>query len=414
MLHMAPLDNRVQEYAWGSHTAIAELLGKARSDRPQAELWMGAHPAAPSIIDEQGRRLSLLEAIAASPEACLGARALDRFGPRLPFLLKVLAADRPLSLQAHPDEPQARRGYEAENQRGLPLDAPERTYRDPHHKPELICALTPFDALCGFRPAGPMRAALELIAAGPVEPMARAIRAREHIGASDLSPLVSALMRLGEADRAALVGRVVEACRAKASSPGDALSRACGWALRLNELYPGDIGVVVALMLNDVHLEPGQALYLPPRRLHAYVQGVGIEIMASSDNVLRGGLTPKRIDVDELLRVLDFTPSAAEPLAPSRQGTSGELVYETSAPEFRLSRVDLAPAEPDFTAGERLGPEILLCTRGRASLTGEHGARLELERGGSVFIPHAAGSYRARGEGTLFRATLGAPGLTPA
>jgi mannose-6-phosphate isomerase len=398
---MFSLDNRVQEYAWGSRTAIAALLGQPPSDRPQAELWMGAHPAASSCIELDGRKERLIDAIAGRAEAFLGEPVRARFGAQLPFLLKVLAADQPLSLQAHPDEAQARRGFDAENAAGIPLDAPGRTYRDPHHKPELLCALTPFDALCGFRPAEALREVLELVAGGPGDALVP--RGAAPIDAAAIAELVRGLLALDPAARRELVASVVEACRTRARG-GGWLARPCGWALRLHELYPGDIGVVIALLLNDVHLEPGEALYLPPRRLHAYVRGVGIEIMASSDNVLRGGLTPKHVDVDELLRVLDFAPWRVDPVTPRRVGE--EFVYDTPAPEFRLSRVELEPGSA-WRSSERRGPEIVLCTRGEATVVDARGTARDLRQGGSIFVPFASGSYSIEGGGQFFRATVG-------
>ncbi|WP_437979543.1 mannose-6-phosphate isomerase, class I [Sorangium sp. So ce117] len=398
---MFSLENRVQEYAWGSRDAIATLLGQRPSDKPQAELWMGAHPAASSCIELDGGRERLIDAISKHADAFLGGPTRERFGARLPFLLKVLAADQPLSLQAHPDEAQARRGFDAENAAGVPVDAPERTYRDPHHKPELICALTPFDALCGFRPATALPEVFELLAGGPGDALVP--RSADAIDAAAVARLVQGLLALEPAARRELVSSVVEACRERAQA-GGWLARAAGWALRLNELYPGDVGVVIALLLNDVHLEPGEALYLPPRRLHAYVQGVGIEIMASSDNVLRGGLTPKRVNVDELVRVLDFAPWRVEPIVPRQVGV--ESFYDTPAPEFRLSRIDLDAAAP-WRTDDRRGPEIVLCTRGQASLVDARGAARELRQGGSIFVPFSSGSYAIEGHGQFFRATVG-------
>ncbi|WP_437573219.1 mannose-6-phosphate isomerase, class I [Sorangium sp. So ce887] len=398
---MFSLENRVQEYAWGSREAIATLLGQGRSDKPQAELWMGAHPAASSCIELDGGRERLIDAIPRHADAFLGGPTRDRFGARLPFLLKVLAADQPLSLQAHPDEAQARRGFDAENAAGIPVDAPERTYRDPHHKPELLCALTPFDALCGFRPADALPEVFELLAGGPADALVP--RGAAPVDAAAVARLFQGLLALDPAARRELVSSVVEACRARAQA-GGWLARASGWALRLHELYPGDVGVVIALLLNDVHLEPGEALYLPPRRLHAYVQGVGIEIMASSDNVLRGGLTPKHVNVDELVRVLDFSPWRVEPVAPRRAGA--ESFYDTPAPEFRLSRIEL-DAVSTWRTDDRRGPEIVLCTRGHALLTDARGVARDLRQGGSIFVPFASGGYAIEGDGQFFRATVG-------
>lgn len=392
------LDNPIQQYAWGSRTVIAELLGNpSPSEAPQAELWMGAHPLAPSRIARDGT--SLLAEIQADPRATLGAELGRRFGARLPFLLKVLAAETPLSLQAHPSKAQAEAGYAAEEQAGVPRSSSHRNYKDDNHKPELICALTPFDALCGFRPA---RATLDLLLAleiGALRPLIDAL-ARDT-GAHGLRVAFSTLMSTPRSEVASTVDAVVRAARRVAAASG-AFSAECAWAVRLGDLYPGDPGVVSALFLNLFRLEPGQALYLPAGNLHAYLHGAGVEIMANSDNVLRGGLTPKHVDVSELLRVLDFEDRPRHPLTAERV-SDVEAVYPTDAPEFRLSRVEL-DGRATFRATDRRGPEILVCTRGTATLP--YGA--ELARGRSVFVTASETAYDIAGDATLYRATVGA------
>lgn len=391
------LVNTVQRYAWGSRTVIAELLGRASpSEGPEAELWMGAHPLAPSRI--AGAGATLLDLIAADPKVVIGDATARRFGTRLPFLLKVLAAETPLSLQAHPSKAQAESGFAAEEQAGVPRDAASRNYKDDNHKPELICALTPFDALCGFRPA---RATLELLSRLDVSELAPVIGV---LAADPTSAgLCNAFSGLMRAERGT-VAKIVEATVAGAehhAETGGRFAEECRWAVRLAELYPGDPGVVSALMLNLVRLEPGQALYLPAGNLHAYLHGAGIEIMANSDNVLRGGLTPKHVDVPELLRVLDFTDRAVTPLEPEAV-SSVESVYRTSASEFCLSRLAVG-AGTRFVADDRRGPEILLCVDGRAKIDD-----VALERGESMFVTASESSYEIVGEATLFRATIGA------
>ncbi|HET6439153.1 MAG TPA: mannose-6-phosphate isomerase, class I [Anaeromyxobacter sp.] len=390
------LENAVQPYAWGSRTAIAELRGEPiPSPGPQAELWMGAHPLAPSRIVRGGVPLTLIEAVARSPTAELGPRALAEHGPQLPFLLKVLAADEPLSLQAHPDARQAREGFDREEAAGLGRDAPHRSYRDPLPKPELLCALTSFDALCGFRPAVEAAALLEelgpalapvrerLLSGGGAEGLRAAFTFLATLPASERQPVVEAAARA--------------AARARPGPFADAFALTGELAVR----YPGDPGVVIALLLRLLHLSPGQALYLAAGSLHAYLHGVGVEIMASSDNVLRGGLTPKHVDVPELLRVLRFTEETV-PLVAPRAGAPGELIYETPARHFELSRI--SPPESGFQAVV-IGPEILLCTGGVVTaVAGEE--RLDLRRGASAFVPAVTGRYRLDGAGVAFRASL--------
>jgi mannose-6-phosphate isomerase len=388
------LECSVMPYAWGSRTAIAELTGRpSPSDGPEAELWMGAHPAAPSRLARDGEPRSLVSVIEEDPQRELGAAVVRRFGARLPFLVKVLAAAQPLSIQAHPDAAQARAGFEDEERRGVPRDAPHRNYKDPGHKPELLCALTPFDALCGFRDLDEtLRLFDELAVPALDDALAPLRRAR------DLSATFHAVMTTLDP---AAVGAVVEACAARGDA--GAFGRELGWATRLAALYPGDPGVVSALFLNLVHLEPGQAIYLGAGNLHAYLGGTGVEIMASSDNVLRGGLTPKHVDVPELMRVLDF--AAAGPVRPrtARPIDEVEAVYDVPAPDFRL-----AVLRPGGRACERepRGPEILLCTEGALRLSGASlpSAGVKLPRGRAAFVSAETDWYRLEGAGTAYRA----------
>jgi mannose-6-phosphate isomerase len=381
-------------YAWGSRTAIAELTGRTESSAPEAELWMGAHPMAPSRLERGGVVRRLDEVIAENPDAELGAAVHAAFGPRLPFLLKVLAAAQPLSLQAHPTEALAREGFEEEERRGIARDAPTRNYRDPHHKPELVCALTPFDTLSGFR------------APREIAALARAIGADAFTEA--MSPLVGTFDADGvsAAFRAVMelsgdaVERIVDACREHVRRGGE-FREACACAVTLAELYPRDVGVVCALMLNRVRLAPGEAMYLGAGNLHAYLGGVAIEIMASSDNVLRGGLTKKHVDVPELLRVLDFAHHAPNIIRP-QPAAHGERTYETPAREFRLSVLELSPESPPIVCIPE-GPEILLSTSGRVSITSLDDPT-ELTKGASVFIGASSAAYQVHGAGTVYRA----------
>jgi mannose-6-phosphate isomerase len=396
---MERLDCVIQPYAWGSRTAIAELQGRTcPTATPEAELWLGAHPGAPSRIGDR----SLLEHIRSAPERVLGTPVVERFGPGLPFLLKVLAAETPLSLQAHPSLEQAREGFAREDAQGVPRGAPHRNYKDATHKPELICALTPFDALCGFRSVEGTLVLFDLLASPQLEQLIEPLRASPD--ARGLARTFETLMTLPDSRRAATVDAAVQACRTLSAKVGGAFQEEARWAVRLAELYPGDPGVVGALLLNLLRLQPGEAIFLPAGNLHAYLNGVGVEIMANSDNVLRGGCTPKHVDVPELLRVLDFRPGPVTPLRASR-AEDGEEVFEAPAPEFRLSRVVLKPGSR--VSPSRRGPEILLCTEGeaRVSLGGDG---LALPRGCSAFVAAEEGAYSLEGEGVVFRATVGA------
>jgi mannose-6-phosphate isomerase len=395
------LQGRIQNYAWGSKTAIAELLGRdLPSERPEAELWLGAHPSAPSLVLREGRWTSLVDVIAANPDAELGAAIVARFGARLPFLLKVLAAETPLSLQAHPNLAQARAGFAAEEAARVPRDAPYRNYKDDDHKPELICALGTFWAFSGFRRAAETVRMLDAIGASDLA--AHATFLRETPSSAGLRALYARLTSVDENARRALIDTTLAACSAHRDEGGE-FARECAWALELGTLYPSDIGVVLALLLNLVELSPGDGIYLPAGNLHAYLRGVGIEIMANSDNVLRGGLTPKHVDPPELLRVLTFADEPIPVLRPV--GTSTERAYDTPAPEFRLSRIELAGAP--LRVEQRAGAEIVLSIAGHISALASGRAPLELTKGAAMFVPASDGAYTLDGRGTVFRATAG-------
>ncbi|MFH7596986.1 mannose-6-phosphate isomerase, class I [Streptomyces racemochromogenes] len=383
---MDRLTNTIRPYAWGSTTAIPALLGVEPTGEPQAEMWMGAHPGAPSRLDRGAGETTLSAVIAADPEGELGPAAVAKFGPSLPFLLKLLAAGAPLSLQVHPDLAQARAGFEDEERRGVPVDAGHRNYKDPNHKPELVCALTPFDGLCGFRP--PLEAAdlLEGLGVDSLKPYVDLLRAHPEDAA--LREVLTAVLT---ADRAEMAHTVAETAAA-AERLGGPYAPYAG----LVHDYPGDPGVIAALLLNHVRLQPGEAMFLGAGIPHAYLDGLGVELMANSDNVLRCGLTPKHVDVPELLKVVVFEPSVPGLLRPEGDG---EEVYETPVDEFRLSRFVLAPGGTPRTLPDTT-PQILLCVAGTPK-AGE----LTLAPGESVFVP-AGEKVELSGTGTVFRATV--------
>ncbi|MFF5052057.1 mannose-6-phosphate isomerase, class I [Micromonospora sp. NPDC000663] len=378
----------IRDYAWGSRSALALLQGRqVPSAGPEAELWLGAHPGAPAMVERAGLQVSLCDLVRDEPGQWLGARVSDRFGSRLPFLLKVLAADAPLSLQAHPDAEQARAGYEAEA--GRP--AAERNYSDPHHKPELLVALTPFEALCGFRPPVESAGALASFGVPVLAPVVEALRA----GSPGLRTAVRTLLAWPAGERDELLSAVVAA---PADGPDAELAR------RLAAAYPGDPGVLVALLLHHVRLVPGEAIWMPAGNLHAYLSGCGVEIMAASDNVLRGGLTPKRVDVDELLRVLRFEVledpvRAAQPVGP------GVDWWPVPVDDFALHRVRVGTAVPSVTLSLP-GPRVVLC--GSGAVTVDDGAGAVTLVSGQAAIGDAAGApLRIGGAGEAYVATSG-------
>ncbi|WP_309070487.1 mannose-6-phosphate isomerase, class I [Arthrobacter sp.] len=434
---MYQLDNPLRPYAWGSPTAIAELLGRTPSGGPEAELWIGAHPDSPSTVVGHGDTGTPLDdLIDSDPDRSLGALTREAFGDRLPFLLKVLAAAAPLSLQVHPSRDQARAGFDRENSASVPQDAPHRNYRDAFSKPELMFALTEFDALCGFR--APSEAA-EIFSAltGLVEKQkgwAPAILSSVvgDLGIPDeATALREAFTRLltGGAETRAAVEAVVEALEeGTPDGSGDGrLSSAAATVLQLNGHHEGDPGVLVALLLNRITLQPGQALYLPAGNVHAYLEGLGIEVMASSDNVLRGGLTTKHVDTGELLKTVEFTPLAL-PLLEPESTPLGQELYCPPFDEFQLQRIELPVSFGDDAVSADMpiaqnGPAVVLVVSGTLVLDSPKGD-LILHRGQSAFIPANESPVMARcafdtsdetgddddGTAVAFAVTVGAAG----
>lgn len=378
---MERLLNPIRRYAWGSRSVIAALQGRtAPSVGPEAELWVGAHPTDSSILDRTVARVSLAEAIAADPQGMLGQEAVAQFGPRLPYLLKVLAAEAPLSLQAHPDAAHAMARYAA----GHP------SYVDSYHKPELLVAISEFSALCGFRDPKYSADLLAALNVRVLDPVVAALRA----GAPDgLRTAVRILLTWPPPDRRALVDSVVES--AESDVPANLAAR-----------YPGDVGVVVAMLLNQITLMPGEAIWMPAGNLHAYLHGTGVEIMAASDNVLRGGLTPKRVDEAELLRVLRFDV-LTDPVLRPMAVVPGVVTWPAPVREFALYRAMLDEQTPRVDV-ELAGPREVLCLRGEVHVD-DGLAPLTLRAGQGAFgpaAPTAAPALTCTGSGEFYLAAL--------
>lgn len=373
---MESIDAVVQSYPWGSRTLIAELMGEpSPAARPQAEAWFGAHPLAPSSVG--GR--SLADVIADDPGAALGPAA-EVSGGTLPFLMKLLAAAEPLSLQAHPTLRQARDGFAAENGRGIAPTAPHRNYRDANHKPELIVALTRFDALAGFRPVAKTKELFDALAIPELGHYTVLLDAPSP--AEGLRALFTTWLTLPSRVLQDLVGAVHSACRAYGG--GGWVGEVAATTADIAARYPGDPGVLASMLLNRITLRPGEGIYLGAGQLHAYLSGMGVEVMANSDNVLRGGLTSKHVDIVELLRVLDFAP-ADDPVVRATE-VGGVASYDTPAREFRLRRVT-APAGGEVALpGD--GPSVVLVVAGSGDVASPTG-RVELARGRAAWVPAA-------------------------
>ncbi|QAY74564.1 mannose-6-phosphate isomerase, class I [Agromyces protaetiae] len=417
-----PIRNTPRDYAWGATDLIAGFLGTSPSGGPEAEVWLGAHAGSPSqIVDPSavGGARDLAEWLAADPEGALGADLAAE--ARLPFLLKILAAGGPLSLQAHPTPEQARAGYEREDGDGKALDAYDRNYKDRYHKPELIVAVSDeFDALSGFRPLAEIAgvvATLRAADAADEQPEPGALDLLEqHLAGEDgqggqggLEQTVEWLLRDGRGGDTGATAWVVERVVRLSKS---ALAEASDYALSfatvadLAETYPGDPGIVISLLLNRVRLRRGEALYLRAGNIHAYLSGLGIELMAASDNVLRGGLTPKHIDVSELVDVLDFTPIEPPRLAPEPVGP-GVVAFRPDVPDFVLFRVEPGAAGADVSRVELSGPAIVLVEGEAIRLKGAHG-EVGVPRGGAVYVTPDEGALSVSGAGVAWIASVGA------
>jgi mannose-6-phosphate isomerase len=390
------LQPEIVPYAWGSRRGIAELQGRPfPTAEPEAELWMGAHPSAPSGLSRDGQRTTLEDVIAADPVGELGSASVARFGPRLPFLLKVLSAEVALSIQLHPSRAQAEAGFRADNERGLAPGDPARNYVDDWPKPELLCALTPFELLAGLRTPKDVASLLRALGVDQLQPLAVELE-----GPAGGAVPVALRTILEWPDPAELVGAVLAACACLAAAGGP-YAGDCEAVVRQAAYHPGDLGLVAMLLMRHTVLQPGQALFMPAGGLHSYLHGTGIELLANSDNVIRAGLTGKHVDVPELLKLL--APDAPMPVIPPRPLAVGIAVYETQVPEFRLYRLDLS--------GELLtlpgtGPRILLCTEGHVALRSELG-EVRVARGGSCFVSAADGAVTGTGHGRAFLAATG-------
>ncbi len=399
-LQIFKLENQIQNYAWGSKTFIPELLGKATtSQETQAELWMGSHLKASSKVTMNCRKKSLRDIILSNPEEMLGEKISRQFNSNLPFLFKVLAAGSPLSIQVHPNKTQAEEGFKLENEKEIPLGSSKRNYKDDNHKPELICALTNFELMCGFQPIKDIVDMIKYLQLDEI--LVRSKELELDMKAYNLQKMFSNLMSKQGVEQ----NKVVNKLRKKITElqPRDEKERLIfKWIKTLVSSYPNDMGVFSPLFLNVIKLEPGDALFLDAGVLHSYLDGCGIEIMANSDNVLRGGLTPKNIDLPELLKVLKFDVEKLRKIQP--EIIKNEIVYRTPAQEFQLSKIVVHNNKP-FINKKITSPEIMLCTSGSGKISWKDSV-LEIKKGESIFIPFSISEYMFEGTMELFRAVV--------
>ena len=374
------ITNQARDYAWGSRTLISDYFGIAATGGPMAEIWFGTHDASPAQLSDGTGTLT------------------QKLGRQLPFLMKILAAESPLSIQAHPNSAQAKEGFEKENAKAISLTSSARNYKDDQHKPELLVALTEFEVLAGFKPLEDVKQIFADLA--------------EHQGVSQGFRTMAAnwLNLLGEQDGLRKTFLSIAAARnnlhgfnAELGSLADGEAR-FSLAERLNLIYPGDTGVVLSLLLNHVYLEPGEAIFLDAGQPHAYLQGLGIEVMASSDNVLRGGLTQKHIDVDELEKVIRFEASEQLVIKP-KEISRGLFHYQCEAKDFNVYRAELSGSV--VMADLNLpGESIVLCTAGEVALSNSIDEREVLRRGEAAYIAGDSKRFTLAGSGTAFIATI--------
>lgn len=392
------LRNRIQEYDWGSKVAIPSLLGLPPSSKPMAEMWMGAHPRAPSEVQVNGEWERLDQVISKDPVSILGRDVANKFSNELPFLFKVIAADKPLSVQAHPNREQAIAGFERENRLQIPLDAPERNYKDTNHKPEILCAISKFELLKGFRDIAEIISLMERVC--PMSLKSELEFLKKRMDSYGLKTFYSSVMKMDKKKKSMAIEELLRNAEKYIK-----FEPAYSLVIRLNKVFPMDIGVFSPLLLNRVILNPGEAIYIPAGELHAYIGGVGVELMANSDNVLRGGLTHKHVDVDELLSILNFEYGPVHVITPKITGQA-EAIYFTPAEEFMLHVININ-YKNSFVSSENRSVEVMIVVEGEAKIRDfKDNNMLVLKRGDSVLIPSLMPRYNIHGNAHIYKASV--------
>ncbi|MGF1726841.1 mannose-6-phosphate isomerase, class I [Photobacterium nomapromontoriensis] len=386
------MHNVIQDYAWGSTTSMAELFGIENPEaKPQAEIWMGAHQNGCSQIDVNGQPTLLSSFIAADMPTIIGADTAKQYG-ELPYLFKVLAADKALSIQVHPSKAQAEAGFAKEEAQGIPRTAGNRNYKDPNHKPELVYALTPYQAMNGFREFVDIVAYFRALGIDGLTMLVDALADNQN--EAGLAAFFEAMLSLEGEAKESSVSQLLAYAAANTSDPLFAL------ILELAEQYPGDIGLFGPLMLNTLTLQPGEAMFLDACTPHAYIKGTGLEIMANSDNVLRAGLTPKYMDVPELVACTRCVPMPLDTLLLAPQVDNGVEYYPVPVPDFKFSVYQ----QPQALVLCTDSAEILLAVDAPLMVAHADGESLMVAKGESVFIPANTGEYNVTSSGKFARA----------
>ena len=387
--HIYKMENPIKDYPWGSHTAINEFYNISNiNDQPQAEMWMGCHPNGSSqLIDAENNKINIDDFIKQAPETVLG-DAFNKFG-ELPFLFKVLAADKPLSIQVHPSKIRAEEGCAAENLAGIPVSSPNRNFKDPNHKPELVFAVTPFNALNGFRPFNDI---VELFNGLVLAPLQNEIAGFKKLPSGDtLRVLFEALLILeGEAKKAAIAELLTYAA--------NQTSLVFETIKQLAAVYPDDMGIFSPLLLNVVKLNPGEAMFLYAETPHAYLQGLALEVMANSDNVLRAGLTPKYIDIDALISNIRFDVTEPENILMQPEVSGNQAEYPIPVQDFSFS---ILTNESSLNENIHMtSASVLFCEHGQFEVACAQNA-VTVEKGESVFVPASASTISVTGSGRV-------------
>ncbi|MFV8383022.1 mannose-6-phosphate isomerase, class I [Vibrio parahaemolyticus] len=387
------LSNSIKNFEWGCKYALSELFGIPNPDmRPQAELWMGAHSNGSSHVNIRGEELSLADAINSDSAYWLGEH-MEKDVEQLPFLVKILAANQPLSIQVHPSKAAAETGFEKENAQGIACDAPERNYKDSNHKPELVYAITPYLAMNGFRELDVIYKFFSTIALPSIASLVLVFLSEPN--ERSLKQLFTAILQLNDSEKMRVLSELLSF--EPLAEHDDDIVEAVNLIAELATLYPSDVGLFSPLFLNVIELSPGEAMFLYAETPHAYLKGVGVEVMANSDNVLRAGLTPKYIDVPELIANTKFEsikPSDLK-MEPTKQGE--RLIYPIPVEDFKFDIIDDAILDINV-----LSPEILLCVNGTAEIKTEQNC-VTLKAGESVMIPAATSSYSLNSQGVVAR-----------
>ncbi|MDT4761940.1 mannose-6-phosphate isomerase, class I [Sphaerochaeta sp. PS] len=401
-MNIVKIKAQVKEYDWGNMSFIPALLGQKEDGKPKAELWMGTHPSGDATVEATGESLSTF--LTNDSLHWFGQEHLDRFGPELPLLLKVLAIDHPLSIQCHPTEVQAKEGWERETAFRTRFPKELWNYKDSNRKAEVIYALTPITAMCAFRPLAQILPQLRALM--PIGYAKHFSGIDEHSSHPDkeISTLFELLYTMKQEELVLCIEEYIASLRDREdlpyATPDGLFLESKGIALSCYETFPKDPGLFAPFFLNVKHLQKGEALYLEPRTLHAYVLGNGIELMSASDNVLRGGLTHKKIDLHELMKIMEVKGKEVEPVL-QLVGTSGRVHLLTPTEEFHLM---VCPSGA-YTIGDRKSIELLFCTEGKVSFSAGK-ERVEIGKGECHVVAASLETYKLEVEGTLFIADV--------